>query len=53
MWRSKLVAVSTDGERTMTGRVSGVQTRFEEAAEYPIMRVWCGLHQVDLVVQRE
>jgi hypothetical protein len=53
MWRSKLIAISTDGERTMTGHRSGVQTRFEEAAEHPIVRVWCGLHQVDLVAQRE
>ena len=53
MWRSKLIAVSTDRERTMTGRVSGVQTLFEAAADHKILRVWCGLHQFDLVAQRE
>ena len=52
-WCSKLVAISTDLEHIMMGRVSGVQTRFEEAAEHPIMRIWCGLHQVNPVTQRE
>lgn len=37
----------------MTGCVSGVQTHFEQAAEFPIMRLWCGLHQVGLVAQHE
>lgn len=50
---SKLVSTSTDEEHTMTGRVYGVQTSFEEAAEHPIVGVWFGLHQVDLLAQRE
>jgi hypothetical protein len=29
-WRTQLVGISTDGERTMTGRLSGVATRFVE-----------------------
>jgi hypothetical protein len=53
MWRSKVLSVGTDGEPTMTGHVTGVQTRFEDATDHPIVRVWCGLHQLDLVVQRE
>ena len=53
MWHSKRVPISTDGERTMTGCISGVQKRFEEAAEHPIVRIWCGLHQVYLVAQQE
>lgn len=49
----KLVAVCTDGERTMTGCVSGAQTRFAQAAEFPFMRIWGGLHQIGLVAQRK
>ena len=53
MWRSRLVTVSTDRECTMMGRVFGVQTLFEAAADHKILRVWCGLHQFNLVAQRE
>lgn len=52
-WRDKLVSIGTDGERTMTGRISGVQTRFEEAATFSVVRIWCGLHQLDLAAQKE
>lgn len=38
-WKSQLVGVSTDGERTMTGRLSGVATRFEQAREQHLPRV--------------
>ena len=37
----------------MTVRVSDVQTLFEAAADHKILHIWCGLHQFDLVVQRE
>lgn len=30
MWKTQLVGISTDGERTMTGRVSGVATKIVE-----------------------
>lgn len=52
-WRNKLISIGTDGEPTMTGHVQGVQTLFQRAAKYEITRVWCGLHQLDLVAQRE
>ncbi|KAG6946470.1 hypothetical protein JG688_00016025, partial [Phytophthora aleatoria] len=52
-WGSKLLSVGTDGEPTMTGHISGLQTRLEEAVRYPIIRVWCGLHQLDLVAHEE
>ena len=50
--QSKVASIGTDGELTMTGRISCVQTRFEEAVEFTIVRVWCGLHQIDLVAQK-
>jgi hypothetical protein len=52
-WRVKLTSIGTDGERTMTGRISGVQTCFEQATEFPIVRACCGLHQLDHSAQAE
>jgi hypothetical protein len=36
----------------MTGSVRGVATRMEQVANPGFIQVWCGLHQVDLVMQR-
>lgn len=52
-WKSQLIGVSTDGEPTMTGCITGVATQFARATTNPCVEVWCGLHQVDLVVQAE
>ncbi|KAH9265975.1 hypothetical protein BASA83_010885 [Batrachochytrium salamandrivorans] len=51
-WRNRLVGVSTDGDRSMTGRIRGLSTRIESEASPGIIRIWCGLHQMDLVMQR-
>jgi len=50
-WRSKLVSVSTDGASSMTGPSKGVVTRLEKEALHKIYRVWCGIHQLDLVMK--
>ena len=50
-WRAKLIGVSTDGASVMTGSVKGVATRIEKEAKYNIYRIWCGLHQLDLVMK--
>ena len=50
-WRDKLISVSSDGENTMTGRHAGVVTRLEQAASFPILRIWCVPHQVDLIIK--
>lgn len=52
-WKDQLIGVSTDGEPTMTGCLTGVATQFARATNFPCVEVWCGLHQVDLVVQAE
>jgi hypothetical protein len=36
----------------MTGSARGVATRMEQIAKPGFIRVWCGLHQVDLVTYR-
>jgi hypothetical protein len=51
-WRTKCIAVSTDGARSMTGRSQGVVSRFHQVSEPGLIRIWCGLHQLDLVMQR-
>lgn len=50
-WRKKLIGVSTDGARVMTGRIKGLVTLLESASQGFIVRVWCGLHQLDLEVR--
>ena len=50
-WRAKLIGLSSDGATVMTGYLQGVVTRLEQQAEYKLYRTWCGLHQLDLVMQ--
>ena len=52
-WPIKLIGLGSDGEAKMTGQFQGVVTELEKKAEYPIYRTWCGLHQLDLVMQAE
>lgn len=51
-WQRNIISLTTDGERKMTGKVKGVATLFEKAAEEGFFRLWCGLHQLDLCLQR-
>jgi len=51
-WRDSLLAVSTDGENTMTGRHGGLATLLEKEASNNVLRFWCGGHQVDLKVKK-
>jgi hypothetical protein len=51
-WRDKLFSVSSDGENTMTGRHSGVQTLLEQQATNSILRIVCVPHQCDLVIKK-
>ncbi|KAH6577372.1 hypothetical protein BASA60_004062 [Batrachochytrium salamandrivorans] len=50
-WKSAIVGLSTDGDRSMTGRIRGTVTRIEQMLLPGAVRVWCGLHQLDLVMQ--
>jgi hypothetical protein len=50
--RDKVLSISTDGGRSMVGSVRGVATRIENVAKPGFLRVWCGLHQIYLVMQR-
>ena len=51
-WRMQLIAVSSDGANSMTGQFQGVVTRLaNESVNTKFYRVWCGLHQLDLVLK--
>ena len=51
-WRSRIISVTTDGASSMTGQYRGVASRFAQSALPGFYRVWCALHQLDLVLQR-
>jgi len=51
-WRMQLIGVGSDGASSMTGQFQGVVTRLDnESANAKFYRVWCGLHQLDLVLK--
>jgi hypothetical protein len=52
-WRSKLMNISSDGENTMTGRHAGFVTRMANEVANPVLRIWCPLHQIDLVLKAD
>ena len=51
-WRDQLISVSTDGASAMTGCVQGTRTRLSRECNGEIFRIWCGAHQLDLVVKK-
>jgi len=50
-WRDKIVGVSTDGAANMTGWCSDVVSLLQDEVRYPLTRIWCGAHQLDLIVR--
>lgn len=50
-WNGAITGVSTEGERQTTGRVSAVATRFQQVGKPDFIRIFCGAHQLDLVIQ--
>ena len=51
LWRDKLIGCSTDGPANMTGNISGFVTRIQNVVRPNFVRVWCLLHQIDIVMQ--
>lgn len=41
-WRKTLVGVATDAACSITGRIQGFETRFEQKELYGLIRIWCG-----------
>ncbi|KAH6565173.1 hypothetical protein BASA62_007457 [Batrachochytrium salamandrivorans] len=50
VWRDSLIGVATDGARNMTGRHVGLLTFLDNATGPNFIRVWCGAHQLDLIM---
>jgi hypothetical protein len=51
-WRSRIISITTDGASSMMGQFRGVASRFGNAALPGFFRIWCALHQLDLVLPR-
>ncbi len=49
-WRNRIISVTTDGASRTTGHYCGDASRFGNAALSGFYRVWCALHQHDLVL---
>jgi hypothetical protein len=52
LWKDKLIGYSMDGVANMTGDLSGVVTRIQNIVKPNFMRVWCLLHQIDIIMQK-
>jgi hypothetical protein len=47
-----MIGVGSDGAKYMMGQFQGVATRFaNESVNTKFYRVWCGFHQLDLVLK--
>ena len=51
-WKTQIISVTSDGASSMTGQYRGVASRIANVALPGFYRVWCALHQLDLVLQR-
>jgi hypothetical protein len=52
LWKDKLIGCSTDEAANMTGRLFGVVTQIQNVVKPNFMRVWCLLHQIDIIMQK-
>jgi len=52
-WTIRLLGLTSNGAHNMTGRVAGVVTRLDAAMhnDSSLIRIWCGAHQLDLVME--
>jgi hypothetical protein len=52
LWKDKLIGCSMDGAANMIRCLSRVVTRIQNAVNPNFMRVWCLLHQIDIIMQK-
>ncbi len=52
LWKDKLIGCSMDGVTNMIKRLSGVVTQIQNVVKPNFMRVWCLLHQIDIIMQK-
>ena len=51
-WRNKLIACSTDGASNNTGRIKGLVKLINDECLDGFIRIWGGIHQLDLIVKK-
>ena len=51
-WTKKCIFVLSNKARNMTGSSQGLVTRISSACSPGLIRIWCSLHQLDLVMQK-
>jgi hypothetical protein len=51
IWHAKFMSMSTEGENKMIGCHHGVVTRLEQAVKFPMLRIWCVPHHIDIVIK--
>ncbi len=51
-WRDKIFGATSDGAASMTGRYEGTVNYIQKEAKPGFIRVWCGLYQLNIVVQK-
>lgn len=52
LWKNKLIGCLKDGAANMIGRLSGVVTWIQNVVKPNFIRVWCLVHQIDIVMQK-
>jgi hypothetical protein len=48
----KCIGITTDGENKMTGVHKGVATQLADSMGVGVRKVWCAIHQVDLIIKK-
>ncbi|KAJ1893940.1 hypothetical protein LPJ71_007083 [Coemansia sp. S17] len=51
-WTGCIISISSDGAWVITGKDNGVVILLAQLLAYPVVFMWCGVHQLDLVTQK-
>ena len=51
-WRHQFIGITTDSASVMTGCVQGTCSRLSNACHGNIFQIWCGAHQLDLLLKK-
>ena len=49
-WEHTIIGVSTDSAQIISGRIRSIILSIQYACKPGLIRVWCGLHQLDVVM---
>ena len=51
-WKDKIIGATSDGAANMTGKNEGTVFYIQKVVKPGFFQFWCGLHQLDVVVQK-